>query len=312
MDAEGVCLAEPEVSRRQPVAAASLPGFGNRLLRSLRYLWTTEVHAYAFSIAANALLSFFPFSLLLLTVCHSWLRWQGAYDMVVDLLRANLPAGADFVVRNLAVVMRVRRQAEVASVLLLFLTSSGVFLPLEVALNRIWGIGRNRSYAGNLLVSLLLAVGSGLMVLAAVAFGAVIAAIVPRSLLPASPLTLVLSRAALETISIPVMVGFYFMVYWILPNGKVPVARALPAALCAAILTEGARLMFTWLLPFLHFPEVYGPFAISATLLMWSFLGSLTLLWGASLFAYGHELEMAPRSSARDLGVPGPALNMEA
>ena len=306
-----MCLAEPEVNRLQPVVAASLPGLGNRLLRSLRYLWTTEVHAYAFSIAANALLSFFPFSLLLLTVCHSWLHWQGAYDIVVDLLRANLPTGADFVVRNLGVVMRVRRQAEMASVLLLFVTSSGVFLPLEVALNRIWGISYNRSYVRNLLVSLMLAAGTGLMALAAVAFGAVIAALVPSSLLSASAFTVALSRAALETISLPVMVGVYFMVHWILPNGKVPVARALPAALCAAILTEAVRMAFAGLLPFLHFPEVYGPFAISATLLMWSFLGSLTLLWGASLFAYGHELEMVPRRPAREPGAPGSAADRE-
>jgi membrane protein len=288
-----MAVAGIEATRVQPArAAASGPSLGLRISRSLGYLWTTEVHAYAFSIAANALLSFFPFSLLLLTICRSWLHWQGAYDIVVDLLRANLPTGAEFVIRNLGVVLRVRRQAELASVLLLFVTSSGVFLPLEVALNRIWGFQRNRNYLRNMAVSLMLAVASGAMALVGVAFGALMLAILPTSLFPASTLTTVLSRAALETISVPVMIGVYFMVYWILPNGKIPIVRAIRAALCAAALTEGVRWIFILVLPLLRFPEVYGPFAISATLLVWSFLGSLMLLSGASLFAYGKELKV--------------------
>ena len=284
--------------------------FPSRLLKSMRYLWATEVHAYAFSIAANALLSFFPFSLLLLTICHSWLRWQGAYDMVVNLLRANLPTGADFVVRNLGAVLRMRRQVEVASVLLLLVTISGVFLPLEVALNRIWCIRENRSYLGNLSVSLILAVSASLAAMGAVAVATLTAAGVPVSHLSTSRLSLVLSRAALETVSLPVMIVVYFMVYWVLPNGKVPAGRALPAAVCAGIATEGVRVVFTWLLPLFHFPEVYGPFAISATLLIWSFLGSLTLLWGASLFACGYELQAVRQGDDRP--VPARTLGVEA
>jgi YihY family inner membrane protein len=309
---DSLSLAEAGVAQAESAQTASAVGFASRLLRSLQYLWTTEVHAYAFSIAANALLSFFPFSLLLLTVCRSWLRWQGAYDMVVELLRVNLPTGADFVVRNLSAVMRVRRQTEVASVLLLFLTSSGVFLPLEVALNRIWGIRRNRSYLGNLAVSVMLAVLSGIMAFAAVAVGAIAALPLPSSTLhsPASGAMLVLSRALLESVSLPLMIGIYFLVYWVLPNGRIPAARAVRAALIAALTTEAVRWVFIWLLPFLHFPEVYGPFAISATLLIWSFLGSLILLWGASLFADG--LLTARQHSHSEAGVAARVLNLEA
>jgi len=299
-----------ELSPRPILTTSQSSAFRNRLLKSMRYLWSTEVHAYAFSIAANALLSFFPFSLLLLTICHSWLRWQGAYDMVLNLLRANLPTGADFVVRNLGAVMRMRRQVEAASVLLLLVTISGVFLPLEVALNRIWCIRHNRSYLGNLSVSLMLAIGASLVATGAVAVSTLTAAVVPVSRLSASRLSLVLSRSALETVSVPVMIGVYFMVYWVLPNGRVPPGRALPAAICAGVATEAVRLAFTWLLPLFHFPEVYGPFAISATLLIWSFLGSLTLLWGASLFACGHELQTVRQGD--DLRAPGRVLGLEA
>jgi membrane protein len=273
------------------------PALDGRFVSSLRFLWRTEVHAFAFSIAANALLSFFPFTLLLITICHSWLHWQGAYDFVVELLRANLPTGAEFVIRNLVVVMRARRSVEAASVLLLFITCSGVFLPLEVALNKIWGVRRDRSFLGNFAVSLMLAVGSGLIAFLSVALGAVATSALPAALgHTAWPgLAPAVTRAALETVSLPTMTGIYFAIYYVLPNGRMPMRRVLPAAISAALLTEALRFVYTWILPAFHFPEVYGPFALSATLLIWAFLGALLLLWGAAFFAYGYELSPVKR-----------------
>ena len=76
-------------------------------------------------------------------------------------------------------------------------------------------------------------------------------------------------------------------------------------------MTEAVRWVFIWLLPFLHFPEVYGPFAISATLLIWSFLGSLILLWGASLFADG-PLRGTPQNGPRNSRLAASVLDLEA
>ena len=51
-----------------PGTAPSRPGLvkdmGSRIIPSLRYLCATEVHAYAFSIAANVYLTFFPFTII--------------------------------------------------------------------------------------------------------------------------------------------------------------------------------------------------------------------------------------------------------
>ena len=59
---------------------------------TVKYLFRTEVHTFAFSVAANAILSFFPFVLLLmmlialLTTHVSWNTLEGS--CVVDLYRA--------------------------------------------------------------------------------------------------------------------------------------------------------------------------------------------------------------------------------
>src|SRR5690348_1090446 len=41
---------------------------GSRLLALLKYMMRTEVHTYAFSVAANVILSLFPFIVMMMTV----------------------------------------------------------------------------------------------------------------------------------------------------------------------------------------------------------------------------------------------------
>lgn len=300
---------QEKVIEIQPEAVPAPAGLRWRFLASLSYLLTTEVHAYAFSIAANALLAFFPFTLLLLTLCRSWLQWQGAYDVIVQLLRANLPVGAEFVIRNLGVLVYARPRVQVVSVGVLVFTSSGVFLPLEVALNRVWGIARNRNFLANMAVSFVLAVVSGSMAFCSVLIAAAAQAAVRVGIswLPWHRLTVTLSRGLLESVSVPLLIGIYLVIYYFLPNGPVPLRRVLPAAVLAGVLTEAAKFIYGVSLPAFRFREVYGPFELSATLLLWAFVGSLILLWGASFCAYGYApgQERCGRRTPRRSGILG-------
>ena len=86
-------LLEPTLPAKNPI-----PGLVGS---TVKYLLRTEVHTFAFSVAANALLSFFPFVLLLMTLIRRVFHSPVMYDVVVQLLRDFLPAGQDFVIRNL-------------------------------------------------------------------------------------------------------------------------------------------------------------------------------------------------------------------
>lgn len=138
----------------------------------LKYVLRTDVHTFAFSVAANAVLSFFPFVLLLLTLIRRVFRSPAMYDVVIQLLRDYLPAGQDFVIRNLNALVNARHRAQIFSLLILLVTSSGIFMPLEVALNRIWRFPENRSYLGNQLIALGLAFSCGVLALLSVALTA--------------------------------------------------------------------------------------------------------------------------------------------
>src|SRR4029077_1348995 len=65
-----------------------------------------------------------------------------------------------------------RKRVQAVSLIILLVTSSGVFLPLEVALNRVWRFEKNRSYLGNQLISLSLALACGVLALLSIALTA--------------------------------------------------------------------------------------------------------------------------------------------
>jgi YihY family inner membrane protein len=272
----------------------------NLFLSSVHYLFETEVHAYAFSIAANAYLSFFPFTFILLAICRRWLHWDKAYLMVLELLRVHLPVGTDSIVRNLVAVVQGRPRLQVVSVFMLLFTSSGVFLPLEISLNKVWGFRTNRSFLKNQLMSFFLALVSGVLALTFVL------AMTPIQFeinilfgwMPFRSLATLVSHTVLEIATVPFVASIYFLIYYILPNGKVSAARVLPAAIAAGILTELGTVLYFLTLPLFRFREVYGPFALSVTLLFWAYVGALILLFGAHLSAHMFIAEHAAPEAA--------------
>jgi membrane protein len=251
-----------------------------------RYLLRTEVHTFAFSVAANAILSFFPFLLLLMTLTRYVFHSQLMYGVIEALLRDSLPTGQEFVIRNLNALVGAHHRAQVFSLIVLLITSTGIFLPLEVALNRVWGFRNNRSYVGNQLISLGLVFACGSLALLSVGLTAGNFAVVKSALhgYGAWYVSLV-DFITMKVFSIGASIAIFFLVYWLLPNGKVPAQGVLPAAVFMGLLSEGLKYIYIFALPRLNFAEVYGPFAISVSLMFWAFLSGMLLLTGAHLSA---------------------------
>jgi membrane protein len=157
--------AQPEPPAR-PAANASL---GDELWSLARYMSQTEVHTYAFSVAANTILSLFPFIVMMFTIARQVFHSKAMESAIADMIHYFLPTGQDFITKNMEIVAHARSGVKLASVVMLLISSTGVFLPLEVALNRVWGVAKNRSYFMNQLVSLGLAAGIGTIAMLSVA-----------------------------------------------------------------------------------------------------------------------------------------------
>ena len=290
-------MANPPISavpkaESPPRARPSRPGPPPRtslVLSTVKYLMRTDVHTFAFSVAANAILSFFPFVVLMMTLIRRVFHSRVMADLVAELLRDYLPAGQDFVIRNLNAMVNSRQRVQVFSLIILLVTSSGVFLPLEVALNRIWRFENNRSYVGNQLISLGLAFACGLLALLSIALTAGPVALMQFLLRGyGTGFVRLVGFLVMKIFAIAASIAIFFLIYWLLPNGKVPPRAVLPAAIIMGLLSEALKYAYILALPWLNFQEIYGPFALSVSLMFWAFLTGLLLLAGANLSAEEH------------------------
>src|SRR5215813_2821261 len=131
----------------------------------------TESHVYALAISASVLLAFYPFLIVMLSFFHNILRWPAAEQAIYLALNDFFaPDAGGFFSRNLQPWMA--GKLTFGSMFLLMVTANGIFEPIEVALNRAWGIGKNRSYLKNQMVSLGLILGCGALALLSLMFTA--------------------------------------------------------------------------------------------------------------------------------------------
>ena len=82
----------------------------------------TEVHTYAFSVAANVILSLFPFIVLLLTITRQVFHSRSMESVVGDMMRSFLPVGQDFIMRNMQTLAHPRKGTQVFSLIMLLVT----------------------------------------------------------------------------------------------------------------------------------------------------------------------------------------------
>jgi membrane protein len=279
-----------EMERQLATAPRPRPARPHAAVSTIKYLLRTDVHTFAFSFAANSILSFFPFVVLLMTLIRRVFHSRVMSDVVVELLRDYLPAGQEFVIRNLNALVETRHRVQVVSLVILLVTSSGVFMPLEVALNRIWRFQNNRSYLGNQLISLGLAFACGVLALLSIALTAGNVTLMELLLRGhGTGFVRLVGFVVMKAFAIAASIAIFFLIYWVLPNGKVPARAVVPIAVIMGLLSEALKYGYILALPWLNFAEVYGPFALSVSMMFWAFLIGMLLLAGANLSAEQHQ-----------------------
>jgi membrane protein len=269
-------------------------GLSAQLVALARYMARTEVHTYAFSVAANVILSLFPFIVLLLTLSRL-VHSHGLESVMGDMVKTFLPVGQDFVIRNMQLLAHPHKGTQIFSLVMLLITSTGVFLPLEVALNSVWGVKQNRNYIHNQVISLGLAFMVGVLAMASAASTAAQQTILSWVFFGHTQNVVFnfVSFGFLRFCAGLASILLFFLIYWILPYRDVPARAVLPTAIVIGLLWEAAKYLYVKALPWLDFQSVYGPFYISVGLMIWAFLSGLLLLAGAHFSATRYTLRLA-------------------
>lgn len=266
----------------EPVTRSKWYRLRRRCASVSSYLLDSEVHTYAFSVAANAIISFIPFIVLLYTLSRSVFHSEMMVRVVGEMIHYFLPSNQDWVAASLAAAST-HHGVRWLSLVMILVACTGIFLPLEVALNQAWGVAKSRNY----LMNQLIAFGLALLMLG-LAVVSILLSAWQRQVLGfiffghtdnivfdgVSYLWLALSTGVASIL-------FFFSIYWLLPNRRIPPGHVLRTSIVTGITWLVAKNIFVAVLPYFDLKALYGPFYVSVGLLFWAYVSGLILFAGA-------------------------------
>jgi membrane protein/epoxyqueuosine reductase len=258
----------------------------------IAYLLDSEVHTFAFSVAANAIISFIPFAVLLYTLALSVFHSEAMKDVVDKMVKYYLPTAArnkEWLVNTIfdeaVLPLLHHKSAQALSLVMILIACTGIFLPLEVALNQAWGVAKSRNYLFNQTIAFGLAI-----LMAALALLSMILTVWVKGALGFVTFhstngfitwtTDGITFVCLSVSSGVAAILFLFSVYYVLPNRKVPWRPVLRTSIITGSIWLLARFLFALAIPHIDL-SMYGPFYVSVSLLFWAYISGLILFAGA-------------------------------
>jgi membrane protein len=265
--------------------------------------------AVSASIAYYSLLALFPMLLLLLGVSGVFIRRYELSGRLALVLEHYLPVRPDFIMTNLVSISRAYGRVGVVSFLLLLWASSGVFLPLERALNLAWEAETRRTWWRRRLLALEMAGIFGFLALLSTLLvgtrryaDAWLKTWVASPLLP---LTQLLYRGVFLTATFAITLLMFLVLFERLPNRRMSFRQVFPGALLTALFWQAVRGLFFRLLPLFNYRQVYGSIGVVVALMTWVYISSAVMLFGAqvsrSLYRTWRTQEPAVGAPARGL-----------
>lgn len=266
----------------EAVEAKSISRYREGGAALFKYLLDSQVHTYAFSVAANAIISFIPFIVLLYTLSRAMFHSPEMVRVVGEMVHYFLPSNQDWVAASLAAAAA-RQGVQWLSLVMILISCTGIFLPLEVALNQAWGVTKSRNYLMNQLVAFGLA-----FLMVALAMVSILLSTWQRQVLgfiffhhtdnfvfdAISYLWLALSTGIASIL-------FFFSIYWLLPNRRISWRHVAKTSIVTGILWLVTKNIYVAVLPHLDLKAIYGPFYVSVGLLFWAYVSGLILFAGA-------------------------------
>jgi membrane protein len=281
--------------------AARLMG-GLRLIglaawRGVGELYNSEGLTHAAAIAYYALLSLFPFLLLLLSVLGLVTADNKDRDAVVRFVFRYFPQQFDFITGQLDAFRASTLRLGIGGLLTLTWASLSVFNAVSSAIDHAWGVERRRSFLMHRLISFLMMVSAG-----AIFFIAVVLASLARvaetnwfwELVSRSSWLIWLSAVSADHGATVLLIGCVALLFYFIPNTEIRFRWVWPGAILTGLLWRGALSAFSWYARDLaRWNAVHGSIATVVVFLFWVYISAVILLYGVEMTAAYARLQAA-------------------
>ena len=262
--------------------------------RGITGVYNSDDLTFAASIAYYALLSLFPFFLLLLSVIAAVTTSDLDRQEVLGFVLRYFPRQFDFVTSQLAAMQEARVRLGVVGSVLMVWAAMGVFGAITSAVNHAWGVEKQPSYFKHKMISFVMLAMASLLLLAALALVSAI------SVVEARWFSAVVERygalrslqgffvAWASTFAFIFVVG---LVYYFVPNAQVRFRDVWVGAVVTGLAWRGALAGFSWYVRDLsRFDRIHGSIGAVVVFLLWVYLSAIILLYGVEVTAANARL----------------------
>jgi membrane protein/epoxyqueuosine reductase len=248
-------------------------GLAARLWFAAGTLLSRDIAVLTHAIAFNFLLCLFPLLLVLAAAAQRLPAGSRASAALLLLLSDLIPFGHLDLASSLKNLSRIARGLEAFSLLLIVWGSSGIFMPMEMALNKVWGGRPHRDFWKSRLLAFVLTLAGGSLVLLSIAV-----TLATRTWTKGWP---TLANVGAKGSALLLTWLLFFLIYRVIPDAQVRAGVAMRAALWAGCAWEAAKYGFVIQLGRMNLQAFYGPLAFAVSLILWAYLSSLVLVFGA-------------------------------
>ena len=205
----------------------------------------------AAGVAYYAIFSMIPLLLGLMAILGLVLNSPELQKQFLDFVTANIPGSSGFVSSNVGQIVKWRGVLGIGSIIGMLWLGRAVFAAMSRAINRAWGIRKDRPFYLAIPQQMAMTIILGSLVLVSTLSSSVIQ-LLNNELFGASRqeplLDLGLSYIALYGIPSIITLFTFLLIYRFVPNRKMRWRYVWPGALIAAALFETAKILFFWYL----------------------------------------------------------------
>lgn len=269
------------ISRARVIGLAAWRGVGE--------LYNSEGLTHAASIAYYALLSMFPFLLLMLSLLGSVTSDPTDRDRVVAFVFEYFPRQFEFITGQIDAFRASTLRIGVGGMIALVWASLGFFNAITAAVNHAWGVEKKRSFLRHRLVGFLMFLSAGGVLLIAILivsatkvgqtrwFGAIGAK---------SPWVEWFSGVSANQLATLLLIGCVALVLYFIPNTRVRFRDVWPGAILVGLLWRGALAAFSWYARDLAaWNVIHGSVTAVVVFLLWIYVSAVILMYGVEMTA---------------------------
>lgn len=242
---------------------------------------------FAASIAFYALLSLFPFLLLVLSIVSHLATGRGA-PTLEDLVARALPSHFDFVMTQIRALAADSVRFGVAGTIVLLWASMGVFAAITSAVNHAWGVEQPYGFFKHKLIAFVMLLAAGLLMVTALLLVGAIQVVEAHwfaDALARFPSLARLTGAVARNVPTLMFILVVGLIYYFAPNVKVRLRDVWFGAILAGLLWRAAFAGFAWYVARFSRFSVHGSVTAVVVFLVWIYLSAVILLYGVEVTA---------------------------